>query len=292
MTKNKLALKLMTIAFVLCAIALWIGPLKLELNGVPITIAALIWAVLFSVAITPSLLGKIIPGLKKIIGDEEIAFAPKMLSITLFPLAIMFGISAGPKIGIVLNAGPALLLQELGNLGTMLIALPFAMFIGLGRTSVGATYTLCRDTGLSIITDKYGLESDEGIGTLGVYIVGSVLGTVLYSLLAPLGLLVGFHPFALAMGSGMGSASMMSVATASLAANVDPSLVEQVKVFASTSGLLTAIDGVFFELFVALPLANKYYKFLDRPIQKISKWHKLYVSKKEPINQSEGQNDR
>ena len=81
---------------------------------------------------------------------------------------------------------------------------------------MGGTFSLCRDTALGIIGDKYGLESREGMGTLGTYISGSVFGTLFYSFLAPVGLAIGFHPYALAMASGMGSASMMNAATAAL----------------------------------------------------------------------------
>lgn len=66
----------------------------------------------------------------------------------------MFGINAGPKVGIVLQAGPALLFQEAGNMMTMLIALPLGLLLGLGRSAVGGTFSLCRDTALGIIGDK------------------------------------------------------------------------------------------------------------------------------------------
>ncbi|MGN8799634.1 DUF3100 domain-containing protein [Candidatus Merdisoma sp. HCP28S3_D10] len=180
----------------------------------------------------------------------------------------MFGISAGPKVGIVLQAGPALLLQELGNLATMLIALPLGLLIGLGRSAVGGTFSLCRDTALGIIGDKYGLESREGMGTLGTYISGSVFGTLFYSFLAPVGLLLGFHPFALAMASGMGSASMMNAATAALTSAAPAMYSEQILAYSATSGLLTAVTGVYVEMFVALPLANWYYKRVNPGIER------------------------
>ncbi len=151
-------------------------------------------------------------------------------------------------------------------MGTMLIALPFAIFMGLGRSSVGATFSLCRDTALGITGDKYGLNSDEGIGTLGTYISGSIFGTLFYSFLAPISLMIGFHPYALAMASGMGSASMMQAATAALV-NAAPAYEEQILAYSATSGLLTSVTGVYMELFLALPLANLMYKKLHRPIE-------------------------
>ncbi|MDL0416455.1 DUF3100 domain-containing protein, partial [Clostridioides difficile] len=91
-----------------------------------------------------------------------------------------------------------------------------------------------------IIGDKYGLNSPEGIGTLGTYISGSIFGTLLFSFLAPVGVLLGFHPYALAMASGMGSGSMMGAATASLM-NTVPQMSEQILAYSATSGLITAV---------------------------------------------------
>lgn len=267
--KEKIAIRnAIIVTLIICIIAELIGPLKFEIKGIAIQIGTLIWAILIGIALSPDLLGKLIPAINKLIGKEEIKISPFLLSLTLYPLAIMFGISAGPQIGVVLRAGPALLLQEAGNLFTMFIALPIAVFMGLGRSSVGATFSLCRDTALGIIGDKYGLESREGMGTLGVYISGSIFGTLFYSLLAPLGLAIGFHPYALAMASGMGSASMMSAATSALVNSTSPDLHQQILAYSATSGLLTAVTGVYMEIFVALPLANWYYNKISGPIEK------------------------
>ncbi|RRH13285.1 DUF3100 domain-containing protein, partial [Clostridioides difficile] len=114
------------------------------------------------------------------------------------------------------------------------------------------------DTALGIIGDKYGLNSPEGIGTLGTYISGSIFGTLLFSFLAPVGVLLGFHPYALAMASGMGSGSMMGAATASLM-NTVPQMSEQILAYSATSGLITAVTGIYIELFLSLPVANYYY---------------------------------
>lgn len=259
-------LNCMIAALVICLIAEIIGPLEFKVMGISVKIITFIWAIIMGILLSPHLLGRVIPPIKKFIGEKEIARAPFLLSLVLYPLGIMFGISAGPKIGVVFEAGLALILQEFGNLGTMILSLPFALFLGLGRSSVGATYSLCRDTALGITGDKYGLSSAEGIGTLGTYISGSVFGTLFYSFLAPVSLMMGFHPYALAMASGMGSASMMQAATAALVAAA-PAYEEQILAYSATSGLLTSVTGVYMELFVALPLANLLYKKLHKPIE-------------------------
>ena len=269
MKKRTGTVNCMIAALVLCVLAELIGPLKFKVAGVDVTILTMIWVIIMGILLSPMLLGKVIPPLKKFISSAEIKRAPYLLSLTLYPLGIMFGINAGPKIGIVLQAGPALLLQEVGNMITMLIALPLGLLIGLGRSAVGGTFSLCRDTALGIIGDKYGLESREGMGTLGTYISGSVFGTLFYSFLAPLGLMIGFHPYALAMASGMGSASMMNAATAALTSAAPAAFTEQILAYSATSGLLTAVTGIYVEMFVALPLANWYYRCINPTIEKI-----------------------
>ena len=269
MKKRTGTVNCMIAALVLCVLAELIGPLKFKVAGVDVTILTMIWVIIMGILLSPMLLGKVIPPLKKFISSAEIKRAPYLLSLTLYPLGIMFGINAGPKIGIVLQAGPALLLQEVGNMMTMLIALPLGLLIGLGRSAVGGTFSLCRDTALGIIGDKYGLESREGMGTLGTYISGSVFGTLFYSFLAPLGLMIGFHPYALAMASGMGSASMMNAATAALTSAAPAAFTEQILAYSATSGLLTAVTGIYVEMFVALPLANWYYRRINPTIEKI-----------------------
>lgn len=253
-----------------------IGPISFTVMGTEIKILSLIWAISIGIMVSPHLVGKFIPAIKKFINTPEIEKAPHLLSIALYPLGIMFGIYAGPKVGIVLEAGPALLFQELGNMATMLIALPIGVMLGLGRSALGGTFSLCRDTALGIIGDKYGLNSPEGIGTLGTYISGSIFGTLLFSFLAPLGVFIGLHPFALAMASGMGSGSMMGAATASLV-NTAPQFTEQILAYSATSGLLTSVTGVYVELFLALPLANYYYSKVAPILQRKKKKSEKFI---------------
>ena len=110
MKKRTGTVNCMIAALVLCVLAELIGPLKFKVAGVDVTILTMIWVIIMGILLSPMLLGKVIPPLKKFISSAEIKRAPYLLSLTLYPLGIMFGINAGPKIGIVLQAGPALLL--------------------------------------------------------------------------------------------------------------------------------------------------------------------------------------
>lgn len=259
MEKNKGILNNLVIAFFICTISEAIGPVDLKFGTVNIKILSIIWAIMIGTVISPYLLGNYIPRIKKIITDIEIKKASYLLSIALYPLGVLFGIYAGPRFGIIFEAGPALILQEIGNTFTMVIALPLGIMLGLGRSAFGGTFSLCRDTALGIIGDKYGLESEEGMGTLGVYIFGSIFGTLVFTLLAPIGLKLGFHPYALAMASGMGSGSMMGAATASLVDAAPAIYAKDIMAYSATSGLLTAVFGVYVEMFFSLPVANWYY---------------------------------
>lgn len=56
----------------------------------------------------------------------------------------------------MIQAGPALLLQEIGNPGTIFFALPLALLLSLKREAIGATHSINRETNLALITDMYG----------------------------------------------------------------------------------------------------------------------------------------
>ena len=79
---------------------------------------------------------------------------------------------------------------------------------------------------------------------------------IMVSILAPTGI---FHPYALAMACGTGSASMMS---ASLGAVVDafPEMETELTAYAATSNMLSSVDGLYMSLFIAVPMCEWMYK--------------------------------
>ena len=62
------------------------------------------------------------------------------------------------------------------------------------------------------------------------------------------------------MGAGVGSASMMAAATAPIIA-VYPDYEQQIMALAGAANLLTTVLGVYFGLFVSLPVMEKTYNF-------------------------------
>ncbi len=89
----------------------------------------------------------------------------------------------------VLVAGPALILQELGNLFPPLIALPIALMLGLRREAIGASISICREPTQGVIGEHYRMSSPEGNGVLGTYIVGTVFSTIFFGFLGSLAIL-------------------------------------------------------------------------------------------------------
>ncbi len=253
--------------FLICIIASIlgeaIGTIRIPVGPGNIILLPMLFAMVFAVLMTPDALGKKIEGLKKLCTPEVVKLSEAVLTPMLLLLGVKLGTSAGPNIMKVIEAGPALILQEFGNLGTMLIGLPIALALGMRREAVGATVSICREPSLGLISEIYGIDSPEGIGVMGTYMVGNIFGTVFFGLLGSLGVLTGLHPYALAMACGMGSGSMMTAASQSLAATV-PAMADEILAFAATSNICTNVDGLYMEYFIALPVANFLYKKLTR----------------------------
>jgi hypothetical protein len=134
----------------------------------------------------------------------------------------------------------------------------------MGRAAIGTSFSISRESSLAVVADKYGLDSDEGIGVMGGYITGTVFGTmfngIFVSLLCSLNI---FHPYALGMACGTGSASMLS---ASLAAVVEayPDMEAEITAYAATSNMLSSVDGLYMSLFIALPMCEFMYKLFTK----------------------------
>lgn len=269
-TDGKTLIKVAAAVGVFATIGELIGTIKIPVGPGNFILLPMIFAMIVAMFLTPDALGKKIPSLKKIIDVKEVNLAGELVMIQLLYLGVALGISAGKNIMDVLQAGPALILQEVGNWCTMLVALPVAILLGMRREAVGATISICREPTLGLIGEHYGLDSPEGLGVMGTYMCGNLFGTIFYGLLASYAPLTGLHPNALGMACGMGSGSMMTAAYSALAEAV-PEYAESIMAFAATSNVMTNLTGLYSDLFIALPLVNFLYKF----------WMKVLVRKKE-----------
>jgi hypothetical protein len=254
-------LKVIISALIIVIISEYIGVTSVHFGKTSISFLPMLYAVILGVIITPDLLGKYIKPLGKFVSRKEISITGNVVMLALLPLGVKYGTLVGPNIKEVIHAGPALILQEIGNLGSVLIAMPVALLLGMRREAIGACSSISREPSLGVIGEKYGIESPEGTGVLGTYLVGSVIGTVYFGVISPLGLQVGLNPLSLAVACGLGSGSMMAAASASLAAAV-PTMSSQILAFAATSNMLAAFTGMYALIFLALPLSNLMYRVL------------------------------
>ena len=178
----------------------------------------------------------------------------------LFLIAFM-ATSIGPNIKTVFKAGPALILQELGNLGTIFISIPIAVLIfRMDRTAIGSGFSISRESEIGIVANLYGLDGPEGRGVMGSYITGTILGTIAFSIISSLFVNISWYsPESLAMATGTGSASMMSAAIAPIV-EAFPARADELMGYAATSQVLTSVDSVYAAIFIAIPLTEWLYK--------------------------------
>ncbi len=215
--------------------------------------------VIFPMVIATVIGGLLGPEILKLFKTEECADAGNLVLVVIAPFMARMGLNAGANLQKLLSVGPALLLQELGNLGTVCLSLPVAILLGLGRQSIGATYSINRDGNLALSNDVWGADAPETYGTFSVYIIGSIIGAVFMSLFASIIASTGwFHPYALGMASGVGSGSMMTAAAGSLA-NLFPEFAEEIMLYGSTSDVLTGVDGVYLGTFIGIPMTTWLY---------------------------------
>lgn len=266
--KENTTLKLFGLLGIVSIVSEMIGTTIIPLGNIgKIIILPMIFAMIIAVIFTPDALGRVIPVLKNICSEKEVKVSEDVIMLVLLLLGAKLGTNAGPNIIKLIESGPALVLQEFGNLGTMLIGLPIALILGMKREAVGATVSICREPTLGLVSEIYGINSPEGLGVMGTYMVGNLFGTIFFGLLASLAANTNIHPYALAMACGMGSGSMMTAASQSLAESI-PLMKEEILAYAATSNILTNVTGLYMELLIALPVANKLYKIYSKTFVK------------------------
>ena len=276
--------RLHLLVVVLSLLSEWVGILKIPLGPGTLLLLPLFYAFVLGVLLNPHLFS----GTKRFLPESLSQAATPLILISIMPFIARFGSTIGPAIDQIISAGPALILQELGNLGTMLVALPVAVLVlKMGRETIGATYSIAREPNIAIISDKYGLKGPEGIGVMGVYVVGTMFGTLWFALMAGyLASLDWFDPRALAMACGVGSGSMVAACSGALAGAV-PALADDLLAFAGASNLLTYATGLYVSLFIALPVAEWLYRRLGGSSRAADDIDNVAASDAEALTQEE-----
>ena len=245
--------KVHALCFVMVIVSELIGKHSFSFGPVGFTLFPMLYALIIGIILAQF----------KLIDREMMTTASPYITISVMYLTAKMASSIGPNLEAVLNAGPALILQEFGNLGTIFLELPIAVCVfKMGRAAVGASFSTSREGSIAIVGNLYGLDSPEGQGVMGAYITGTLLGTIFNGLMAGVLDKTGlFHPYALGMAAGTGSASMMSAALAPVVA-AHPEMAGQIEAYAATSQVLTSVDGMYMSLFVAIPVTNWLYRVL------------------------------
>lgn len=241
-----------------CTAAELIGPIRLSLGKMTVTFLPLLYAMIFMLILY---LAKPVHG----VGERYVPAASKMLSMGVVFAMAKLGISGGASIQQIISASPTLILQNFGNIGTLVFALPIALLLGMGREAVGMTYAMSREPNVALIADVYGSESDEFKGVMVCYIVGTVFGSIFMSIIPPIFISLGiFSPEAAAMAVGAGSSSMMAAGLAGVieaAPSVNPDILTA---FATISNVISSSIAVYLGIFITLPLSNLIYKIGKR----------------------------
>ncbi|MEE1134051.1 DUF3100 domain-containing protein [uncultured Methanobrevibacter sp.] len=245
---------------VLVIIAELIGPIKIPLTkGVEVSIMPLLYTMVLGLVFY---LAKPIKWIER--KQSRVAEGAMMLFIGI--LIAKLAVSSGQSMHLLFEMGPALLFQELGHLATIFIALPVALLLGFKRETIGMTNSIGREPEVAVVVDKYGFNSPESRGIFALFIVGTIIGTVFISFLTSICVsILPLHPYAFAMASGVGSASMNAASLGPTLAAF-PGLETQIEAFAGFSNLLSFSIGIYIVIFIAIPLTEKLYAFLEPKI--------------------------
>lgn len=248
--------KIYALAFAFILVADNIGQIKIPAGKGMFILFPIFYAIILGVLSGPQVL--------KIVDNRHVMkAASKLVVVGICPFIAKLGITAGANIDMILHSGPALILHGFGNLLGPLLAMPIAILLGMKREAVGACHSINREYHMALINNIYGPDSAEARGSLSIYIVGGMVGTIYFGLMASVvGMTGWFHPQALGLASGVGAGIMMASASASLCA-IYPSWAETISTMASAGETMAGITGIYITMFIAIPLADKLYRILE-----------------------------
>lgn len=259
-TDYKLFLSVLAVTIV----AEMIGTVKIPAGPGTITLLPMIYAMIICLVLY---LIKPIKFLKERQSDT----ASSLISIGITLLIAKISITSGVGINDIIKAGPALILQNFGNLGTIVFALPVALLLGFKRECIGMTHSVGREPNVALVSEKYGSDCPEFRGVMVVYVVGTVFGTIFMGAIASF--LASATPIsveAYAMATGCGSAGMMTAALAPLI-EMKPEMETVLTSYAAISNLISTVAGLYISIFLGLPLTEKLYKILEPKLGRKSK---------------------
>lgn len=261
--------KLHLTVLVISVLAELIALHKFKVGPAVLLLIPFVYSFLLGLFLNPSLTEKYFSGFMRIIGPFEQKAAAPCITVGIILFIAKLAVLVGANMDKIIKGGLAMVLQEFGNLGSILVTLPIAVLIlRMGRESIGASFSVCREPSLALAAEKWGLQSQEGIGAMGTYIVGTVIGALFFSFLGSIFASLNiFHPYALGMASGVGSASMMTAAAATVKELVTPEQADLVMAYAAASNLITTSTGMYMSIYFGIPFTEFLYKKFTRSRQ-------------------------
>lgn len=254
--------RIFALAFIFILIADNIGQIKIPVGKGMFILFPIFYAIILGVMSGPQVL--------KLVDNSHVRAASKLVVVGICPFIAKLGITAGANIGVILHAGPALLFHGFGNLLGIVLSLPIAILLGMKRDAIGACHSINREYHMALIHNIYGPDSPEARGSLSIYIVGGMVGTIYFGLMASvIGMTGWFHPQALGMASGVGAGIMMASASASLCA-IYPGWADTISTMASAGETMAGITGIYITMFLAIPLCDKLYTILEPKLRRFA----------------------
>lgn len=116
------------LAFLFILIADSIGQIQIPIGMGMFILFPIFYAIILGVCSGPQV--------AKIIDNQQVKAASKLVVVGIAPFIAKLGITAGANIETILNAGPAVLLHGFGNLFGIVLALPAAILLGMKWESV------------------------------------------------------------------------------------------------------------------------------------------------------------
>ena len=248
--------KLHISVLVIFLISTSIGVIKFSVfDTITIIILPLVFALLFSII-------AYLTNYIKWIDKKESQAATVIFAVIICPLIAKLAIINGQNISLLYQTGPLIILEELGDIMCVFIALPIALILGFRRKAIGMTSSICREPQMAMIMDKYGVDSEEMKGFMIVYTMGAVLGTIFISIIVNvLSYILPLHPYSYAIACGIGSTSM-NVAGLSALCVLHPELTNQLIALSAIANLISVLLSVYIFIFILLPLTEKIYSIL------------------------------
>lgn len=246
--------KVYLLGFIFILIADNIGQIKIPVGKGTFILFPIFYAIILGVCCGPEVL--------KIVENKHVKAASKLVVVGIAPFIAKLGITAGANFETIFSAGPAVLLHGFGNVLGIFLSLPIAILLGMKREAVGACFSINREYHMALINNIYGSDSAEARGSLSIYIVGGMIGTIYFGLMASAVAMTGiFRPEALGLASGVGAGIMMASSSASLC-EIYPESAETIKTLASVGETMSGITGIYINMFLAIPLCDRFYRIL------------------------------